>query len=72
MIAAPAPSPAPTSAPKGMVDTIPFGAMTQQDGWGAPHPAAIDPSKLYGLQWQVVSPGASFDVWIDDIQFTGC
>jgi endoglucanase len=52
--------------------TIPFSAMTQQDGWGAPHPPAIDPSKLYGLQWQVVTPGAAFDVWVDEIQFTGC
>lgn len=50
----------------------PFAAMKQMDGWGAPHPAAIDKSKLFGLQWQVTQPGASYDVWVDDVQFTGC
>jgi len=24
------------------------------------------------MQWQVNEPGATFDVWIDDIAFTGC
>lgn len=52
--------------------TITFATMTQLQGWGAPHPAAIDPSKLYGLQFQVASAGADYDVWVDDIQFTGC
>jgi endoglucanase len=50
----------------------PFAAMKQMDGWGAPHPAAIDKSKIFGLQWQVTQPGASYDVWVDDVQFTGC
>jgi endoglucanase len=52
--------------------TVPFAAMKQLDGWGSPHPSAIDAKKLYGLQWQVVTPGAHVDLWIDDIQFTGC
>jgi endoglucanase len=51
---------------------VAFAAMKQMDGWGAPHPAAIDKSKLYGLQWQVTEPGASYDVWIDRVAFTGC
>ena len=52
--------------------TVPFASMKQLDGWGSPHPAAIDVTKLYGLQWQVVTPGAHVDLWVDDIQFTGC
>jgi endoglucanase len=51
---------------------IPFKTMRQLSGWGAPHPASIDPSKLFGLQWQVASPGAAYDVWVDDIELVGC
>jgi endoglucanase len=51
---------------------IPFATMKQMDGWGSPHPATIDKSKLYGVQWQVTQPGASYDLWIDSVQFTGC
>lgn len=49
--------------------TIPFSAMTQQSGWGDPHPPSIDASKVFGMQWGESIAGASFDVWIDDIQF---
>jgi endoglucanase len=52
--------------------TIPFATMKQMEGWGSPQPSTIDKSKLYGLQWQVAAQGASYDVWIDDVQFTGC
>ncbi len=52
--------------------TIPFATMKQMEGWGSPQPAAIDKSKLFGLQWQVAQQGAAYDVWIDDVQFTGC
>jgi endoglucanase len=51
---------------------VPFASMRQLGGWGSPHPKGVDPSKLYGLQWQVNTPGASYDVWIDDVEFTGC
>jgi len=51
---------------------VPFASMKQMDGWGAPHPAALDKSKLFGLQWQVTQPGANYDVWVDGVQFTGC
>jgi endoglucanase len=51
---------------------FPFASMRQLPGWGSPHPSGIDPSKLYGVQFQVNSPGASFDVWVDDLKFTGC
>jgi hypothetical protein len=49
--------------------TVPFASLAQLDGWGSPHPAAVDTSKLYGLQWQVVQAGARFDVAIDDVEF---
>jgi endoglucanase len=51
---------------------VPFATMKQMEGWGSPTPPTVDKSKLYGLQWQVVAQGASYDIWIDDVQFTGC
>jgi endoglucanase len=52
--------------------TVPFATMKQMEGWGAPHPSTVDKSKIYGLQWQVTATGVSYDLWIDNIQFTGC
>jgi len=52
--------------------TLPFSSLTQMAGWGAPRPGAITATKLFGVQWQVNTPGASYDVWVDDIEFTGC
>jgi endoglucanase len=52
--------------------TIPFSDMAQMDGWGSPHPKGIDKSKLYGVQWQVNAPGADYDIWVDNVAFTGC
>lgn len=52
--------------------TIPFTTLKQMKGWGSPHPEGVDASKLYGLQWQVNEPGAKFDIWVDEIAFTGC
>jgi hypothetical protein len=49
--------------------TIPFSGMTQQSGWGDPHPPSIDASKVFGMQWAESKQGSSFDVWIDDVQF---
>jgi hypothetical protein len=51
---------------------IAFASMRQMDGWGVPHATAIDRSKVYGIQWQVTQPGATYDVWVDSVQFTGC
>ena len=51
---------------------VPFAGMSQLAGWGAPHTASIDTSKLYGIQWQVASPGSAYDVWIDDPELVGC
>lgn len=49
-----------------------FSDMTQMEGWGAPHPKSIDKSKLYAVQFQVNTPGADYDVWVDDLAFLGC
>jgi endoglucanase len=51
---------------------VPFASMSQLAGWGAPHTPAIEASKLYGVQWQVASPGATYDIWIDDPELVGC
>jgi endoglucanase len=51
---------------------FPFKKMKQEPDWGSPRPRAIDKSKLYGMQWQVNTPGASFDIWVDDVEFVGC
>lgn len=51
---------------------IPFTAMKQDKTWGKPHTDGIDPSKIYGMQFQFNQPGASFDFWVDEIEFTGC
>jgi endoglucanase len=51
---------------------IPFAGMSQLAGWGAPHMPAIQASKLYGIQWQVASSGAAYDVWVDDPELVGC
>jgi endoglucanase len=48
---------------------FPFKKMTQLSGWGAPHKPHIDPSKIYGVQFQVNTQGANYDIWVDDLQF---
>jgi len=52
--------------------TIPFASMKQMKGWGNPLKSEIDPKTIYGMQFQVNEKGQTFDVWIDEIQFTGC
>ena len=42
------------------------------EGWGAPLKPSIDKSKLYGMQWQFNNPGQNYDLWVDDVSFTGC
>jgi hypothetical protein len=50
----------------------PFAELVQEGGWGAPRPPAIDATKLYGVQWQVTTAGASLDLQLDDVTFLGC
>lgn len=51
---------------------IPFDQMRQMKDWGSPRPSSIDTKTLYGMQWQVNEKGQNFDIWIDEIYFTGC
>jgi hypothetical protein len=43
--------------------------MKQMEGWGAPRRAHIDPTKLFGMQWQTQVQGADYDFSIDDVAF---
>lgn len=52
--------------------TIPFGALKQQKGWGKPRKSGAEVSGLYGIQFQVNDPGQAYDIWVDQIRFTGC
>lgn len=45
--------------------------LTQATGWGKPRPEAIDSAALYGVQWQVSTAGAEYDISIDDVAFVG-
>ncbi len=51
---------------------IPFSAMKQMSGWGKPHPAAVQPSKVYAVQFQVGDKGTTFDMWFDELSFIKC
>jgi endoglucanase len=51
---------------------IPFAQMSQMEGWGSPQKDHIDKSTLFGMQWQVNKAGASYDIWVSNVQFTGC
>ena len=48
---------------------FPFKKMAQMPSWGAPRKPHINAAAIYGLQFQVNVPGASYDVWVDDVQF---
>jgi len=48
---------------------LPFEKMRQMEGWGAPRPSRIDPSKIYGVQFQIGEKGASYDISVDDVAF---
>jgi len=46
-----------------------FSELTQQPGWGEPHPA-LSTSKVFTVQWQVATSGADYDLWLDNIRLT--
>jgi endoglucanase len=48
---------------------FPFKKMGQEPDWGAPRKPHIVPSTIYGVQFQVKVPNASYDIWVDDLQF---
>jgi endoglucanase len=43
--------------------------LHQQSGWGSPTPPAITPDKLFGIQFQVNTGGADYDISVDDVEF---
>lgn len=52
--------------------TIPFSKLKQEQGWGTPRPGSMADDRVYAIQFQVKEPGAQYDIWVDDIAFTGC
>ncbi len=48
-----------------------FSSLEQAPYWGDPRPSAITPSKIYSFDF-AIAPGATFDVWIDDLAFIEC
>jgi endoglucanase len=51
---------------------VPFSALRQESGWGNPRPRSVSPEAIYAIQFQVNDKGRPFDVWVDDLAFTGC
>jgi hypothetical protein len=51
---------------------VPFKALRQESGWGNPRPRSVDPEAVFAVQFQVREKGKPFDVWVDDLAFTGC
>jgi endoglucanase len=51
--------------------TMPFDRLAMQQGWGDPAPE-VAKNALYGVQWQFNTPGAEYDIWVDDVEFVGC
>ncbi len=51
---------------------VTWGDTHQMPDWGDPRPPAIQPSKLYSVQWQVNTRSKEYDLWVDDIAFLGC
>ena len=56
---------------KWMRYTIPFDAMTQHPGWGDRAPS-VDVHGAFSIQWQFDTPGAEYDIWVDQIELVGC
>jgi endoglucanase len=49
---------------------FPFKTMKQMPDWGNPHKPHITPAKIYGVQFQVNTPSANYDIYVDDLKFT--
>ena len=49
--------------------SFPWKSLKQLPDWGAPHKPHITPSKIYGIQFQVNVPRATYDIYIDDLKF---
>ena len=52
--------------------TVPFKSLKQMPGWGRPRRMKVDETTMYSIQFQVNDPGQPYDIWVDQIRFTGC
>lgn len=48
-----------------------FVEAQQAAGWGDPRPPTLTPSQLASIDW-TIGPGATFDLWLDDLTFLAC
>jgi endoglucanase len=48
---------------------FPWASLKQMPYWGSPRKPHIAPGKIYGVQFQVNVPSASYDISVDDLQF---
>lgn len=51
---------------------IPFNALKQEPDWGSPRPMSMASDAVFALQFAVSDKGKDFDIWVDEIAFTGC
>jgi hypothetical protein len=51
---------------------VPFSALRQESGWGNPRPRSVESEAMFAVQFAVNAKGKPFDIWIDDLAFTGC
>jgi endoglucanase len=51
---------------------VPFGSLRQESGWGNPRPRSVAVDALFAVQFAVNEKGKPFDIWVDDVAFTGC
>ena len=49
-----------------------FDSLKQERGWGAPHPGHLSKDAIFAAQFQVNDKGQKYDIWVDDLSFTGC
>jgi hypothetical protein len=48
-----------------------FAELRQIEGWGAPRPPSVTPSKVKNFEW-AVDQGETFDFWVDDVRLLSC
>jgi endoglucanase len=51
--------------------TVPFDRLQMSPGWGDPAPE-VNKKALFGVDWLFNTPGADYDIWVDDVEFVGC
>jgi hypothetical protein len=51
---------------------VSFAELKQQDGWGDPRPPSVTPAKLVQIAWHLSTPGAAFEIWLDDVHLLDC